>query len=147
MKNLDDIEKKNVFKVPENYFEDLEKNISERIKTENPGKKVPLFQIFKPYIYMAASIIVLGYGLKTILSVTVNKPVPPVKIQTEEVVYEVDDLISEISSDDVTLYEYLNEDENETAWASDEIISSDEDLAYVEDYLSQYYLEYEMTEE
>lgn len=147
MKNLDDIEKKNVFNVPENYFEDLEKNISERIKTENPGKKVPLFQIFKPYIYMAASIIVLGYGLKTILSVTVNKPVPPVKIQTEEVVYEVDDLISEISSDDVTLYEYLNEDENETAWASDEIISSDEDLAYVEDYLSQYYLEYEMTEE
>ncbi|MDD3687895.1 MAG: hypothetical protein PHE56_14180 [Bacteroidales bacterium] len=147
MKNLDDIEKKNAFKVPDDYFENLEKNIAERIKTENPAKKVSLYQIFKPYIYMAASIIVLGYGLKTVLSIVVDKPVPPVKTQTEEVAYEVDDLISEISSDDITLYEYLNEDESETAWASAEIINSDEDLAYVEDYLSQYYLEYEMTEE
>jgi hypothetical protein len=147
MKNLDDIEKKNAFKVPDNYFEDLEKNISERIKTENPAKKISPFQIFKPYIYMAASVIILGYGLKTVLSITVDKPVPPSKTQTEEVVYEVEDLISEISSDDITLYEYLNEDESETAWSSAEIINSDEDLAYVEDYLSQYYLEYEMVEE
>lgn len=147
MKNLDDIEKKNAFKVPDNYFENLEKNITERIKTENPAKKISAFQIFKPYIYMAASVIVLGYGLRAVLSIVVDKPVPPVKTQTEEVVYEVEDLISEISSDDITLYEYLNEDESETAWSSAEIINSDEDLAYVEDYLSQYYLEYEMTEE
>lgn len=147
MKKLDDIEKKNNFKVPDNYFEEIEKNIAEKIKTENPANKVSGFQLFKPYIYMAASVIILGYGLKTVLTVFVDKPVAPIKPQTELAIYDVDDMISEISSDDVTLYEYLNEDESELAWSSTKIINSDEDLAYVEDYLSQYYLEYELTGE
>lgn len=147
MKRLDDIEKKNSFKVPDNYFEEIEKNIAERIKTENPSNKISGFQLFKPYIYMAASVIILGYGLKTVLTVFVDKPEKPIKLQTELVAYDIDDLISEISSDDVTLYEYLNEEKSEIAWSSTEIISNDEDLAYVEDYLSQYYLEYEFTME
>jgi hypothetical protein len=145
MKKLEDIPKKNDFKVPENYFENLEAKIAERIETEKPVEKVSAFDIFKPYIYMAACVLILAFGLKGILGIVVKKPVQPIieaplaETISDEEYYE--NMISEISSDDLTLYEYINEDNEDL---NSEIINSDEDLAYVEDYLSQYYLEYEL---
>ncbi len=145
MKKLEDIPKKNDFKVPENYFENLEAKIAERIETEKPVEKVSAFDIFKPYIYMAAWGLIIALGLKGILGVVVKKPVQPIiEAPLAETISEeeyLENMISEISSDDLTLYEYINED---NADLNSEIINSDEDLAYVEDYLSQYYLEYEL---
>jgi hypothetical protein len=52
-------------------------------------------------------------------------------------------MVSELSYyDDMALYEYIN-DENDDYWNS-ELITNDEDLAYLEDYLTQNYLEYEL---
>ncbi|MFY9592050.1 MAG: hypothetical protein WAP54_08725, partial [Bacteroidales bacterium] len=63
--------------------------------------------------------------------------------ETNEANYTFDDMISELSYyDDMGLYEYIN-DENDDYWNS-ELITNDEDLAYLEDYLTQNYLEYEL---
>lgn len=153
MKKLDDIPKKNNFKVPENYFEDLETKIIDRIDKEKPDFKVSTYDIFKPYIYMAACVIILAFGLKGILTVVVKKPVAPITTnvvaqsnETAESVEYYENMIASISSDDLTLYEYLNDDYDKL-YDKSEIINTDEDLAYVEDYLSQYYLEYELLNE
>jgi hypothetical protein len=147
MKKLDDIPKENNFKVPENYFENLENKIAERIESEKPTKRISPFDIFKPYMYMAASVIVLTFGLKGFLLLVDKKTDSPIsKTKTEETIEPqeyYDNLISDLSSDDLTLYEYLNDEDVEEN-ANSEIINSDEDLAYVEEYLSQYYLEYEL---
>jgi hypothetical protein len=147
MKKLEDIPKENQFKVPENYFESLENKIAERIEKEKSIKKISPFDIFKPYMYMAACVIILTFGLKGFLLLVDKKTDAPIgKTQTEETIEPqeyYDNLISDLSSDDLTLYEYLN-DETDQEYADTEIINSDEDLAYVEEYLSQYYLEYEL---
>lgn len=102
---------------------------------------------------MAACVIILAFGLKGILTVVVKKPVAPITTnvvaqsnETAESVEYYENMIASISSDDLTLYEYLNDDYDKL-YDKSEIINTDEDLAYVEDYLSQYYLEYELLNE
>ncbi len=146
MKKLEDIPKKNSFKVPDDYFENLESKIEERVINEKPVAKVSAFDIFKPYIYMAASVIILGYGIKAALVFFVDKSSPVIEVSDNKELEDYEDLISELSSDDLTLYEYLHED-TEQELASNTLIASDEDAEYVEDYLSQYYLEYELLNE
>jgi len=143
MKKLEDIPKRNNFTVPDNYFENLENEIDKRIKSEPPVRKVTAFDIFKPYLYMAASVLLIVGGLKLVLLVADLKSDPKTESAAVVETLDYDDFINDLSTDDLTLYEYLNDD-YEDASNDGEIISSEEDLAYVEDYLSQYYLEYEL---
>ncbi len=146
MKKLEDIPKKNNFKVPDNYFENLESKIEERILSENPTAKASPFDLFKPYIYMAASVIILGYGIKTVLVFFGDKPATKTEVVQNTELEQYNDMISDLSDDHLTMYEYLHEDVD-SELAANELISTDEDAAYVEDYLSQYYLEYELLNE
>lgn len=143
MKKLEDIPKINNFKVPDGYFESLDTKINESLAKEKPLAKASAFDIFKPYIYMAASVLVLVFLLKTVLHITVDKNVQvPITTQTDEA-QDYDDFISELCYDEFTFYEYINEQSVSYQEKSD-IINTNEDLAYLEDYLSQYYLEYEL---
>ncbi len=54
---LNEISKKSPFKVPDNYFEDFASRMQETIAEEN--KVVPMFQRLRPYLYVAASVVVI----------------------------------------------------------------------------------------
>ncbi len=138
MKRLNDIPKKNNFKVPDGYFENLDSKVEEKIKLEQSRAPKSAFQIFKPYIYMAASILALVTFMKFGLNILVDKQEvkPPVEDLTAQVT-EYNEFIFEVSDDDIALYEYLYEDEGIEV---DEEISDEE----IEEYLSDYYLEYEL---
>jgi hypothetical protein len=73
MKKPEDSEKKNPYRVPPLYFDDLSDRIMERIETE-PGyraEKRSLFTIIRPHITLAAAMIVLAivswWGLRLLL--------------------------------------------------------------------------------
>lgn len=138
MKSLNDIPKQNNFKTPEGYFDSLDKKIAEKIKNNEENKPKSAFEIFKPYIYMAASLIILASAIKFGLNVLVDKD-PVVKPEIETIAStENNYFVDEFYDDDIAFYEYLNEKEEEI-YAANEI--SDEEI---ENYLSHYYIEYEL---
>lgn len=53
--NLESAEKKNVFSVPENYFESLDQKIKDRIVELNPSLKTPVFGIPEGYFKSSRS--------------------------------------------------------------------------------------------
>lgn len=138
MKKLNDIPKKNNFKTPEGYFENIVSNVEDKVKLEQSKAPKSAFQIFKPYIYMAASILALVTFMKFGLNILVDKQEvkPPVQDLTAQVT-EYNEFLIEVSDDDIALYEYLYEDEE---IIEDEEITDEE----IEEYLSDYYLEYEL---
>ncbi|MGM0377413.1 MAG: hypothetical protein ACQEQ0_11595 [Bacteroidota bacterium] len=55
--------KENPFKVPENYFEDFERRMTEKVESqpvEEKGKVVSLFSAVKPWIAMAAGFLLIA---------------------------------------------------------------------------------------
>lgn len=59
MKNLNDTESKNPFKVPENYFEDVNRKIiSSAAGTQHQGNKMGTVRKLRPMLAVAASIAV-----------------------------------------------------------------------------------------
>jgi hypothetical protein len=66
MKNLDDIGKKNPFKVPDNYFEDLNsKIISATSGSDESVRKISVYTRFRTSILIAASVagfIIVSYS-------------------------------------------------------------------------------------
>lgn len=137
MKNLSDIPKKNNFKTPEGYFDNLNKEIMSKVEKEANSTPRSTFSIFKPYIYMAASMIVLVSLLKFTLNTFVDKdPVINPNIEAKSDI-SLEESIFSLYEDDIAFYEYLEEDYE--TYASNDI--ADEDI---EEYLSSYYLEYEL---
>jgi hypothetical protein len=137
MKKLDDISKKNNFQTPDGYFDSLNKEIKTKIENEDQNRPRSGFEIFKPYIYMAASLILLVSLLKFALNVLVDKdPIIKPNIETTADI-DFNENLYEIYDDDIVFYEYM-EEENDM-YAENDI--SDEDI---ENYLCQYYLEYEL---
>jgi hypothetical protein len=137
MKSLNDIPKQNNFKTPEGYFDSLGEKINEKIKNNEENKPKSAFEIFKPYIYMAASLIILASAVKFGLNVLVDKD-PVVKPDIETIAStENNYFVDEFYDDDIAFYEYLSEEEE--IYAANDI--SDEEI---ENYLSQYYIEYEL---
>lgn len=56
MKDLNKIPDKNPFKVPENYFEEVNRKIISATTGYNENKKAGLYSRFRPYILIAASV-------------------------------------------------------------------------------------------
>lgn len=138
MKKLNDIPKQNNFKTPEGYFDSVKNEIKNKTEAEKNKEPLSAFAIFKPYIYMAASILILVGGLKFTLTNLVDKnDIYQTEVETISQTTELNDYIDEISDDDIALYEFLYEDAEEEIIAE---ITDDE----IEEYLSDYYLEYEL---
>ncbi|MDR2836332.1 MAG: hypothetical protein LBV69_09130 [Bacteroidales bacterium] len=111
MKKLKDIEKKNNFKVPENYFENFNPHLNNYIDTRIDRKsKRTVFQIIKPYIYLAASFAlfffistVVKYGIKKSELYSLNNDK---KIEKKELISK-ENIFDKII-DDFNIYENIN---------------------------------------
>ena len=116
MQKINDIRSKNPFKVPENYFEEVNRKILSATSGHNKeAKKISIFSRYRPYLMIAAS--VTGF---IILSYTALKLLAPEKpsAQVAELNYEdypemyineIDILSLEESAASLDLFEELPE--------------------------------------
>lgn len=96
MKKLIDIPDKNPFKVPENYFEEVNRKIISDISGYNlKVKKIGLYNRFRPYLLIAASVtglIILSYtAVKLLTPNKMNLPVSDV-VYDENSVQDINDI-------------------------------------------------------
>ncbi len=139
---LEDLNKDNIFKVPDNYFENFPDRLKKRIEESEKHKKVPIIRL-KTIINMAAAAAILIFVIYGITKINDNTT-------------SVDQLLSEISSEE--LVNYLVESEISTdeflesldlsIIASTEDIISDEfipseplDEETIDDLLDEYEIE------
>ncbi len=110
MMKIDDIEKKNPFKVPDNYFENLNERILGNILSEtNRKRKVVNVINLKPFLAIAASvvlIVVIG------LSVLFNNTGPKQEVMLTK---QKTDYINELALENIDI-SYL-EDEVSGLWS------------------------------
>lgn len=95
MKNLDDISKKNPFKVPENYFEDVSRKIISVTSGEEEVRKISFYNRFRTTILIAASIagfIIISYSALRLLAPDKTHS------QVSEAIYEMneDSLVNDL---------------------------------------------------
>ena len=125
------MKKDNPYKVPENYFDNLGAQVQNKIKHEEGQfeqleEKLPLIVQLKPYMWMAASIFVLVFAARIILSNSIS---PEYKIasfgnENIQVIAQVDS--AEATSNEIDL-EFFDDLQDAT---SDDIIDylSDSDI-------------------
>ncbi len=133
MTKLDDIKKQNCFKTPDGYFENLEENVLKNIAlTKNRKKAESRFEIIRPYIYLAAGMILLVAVMRVGLEFGLGdiKPAKPNVEMTGEYSY-LNDLYESLIDDEHFLMSYLLDEQSEEL--NDEI-----DIDYLEDYLAYY---------
>lgn len=124
LKEENNISKKNPFKTPKSYFDDLPDKIVNRIKEDKERTSYKrTFDIFKPYIYMAAGLLALAFLMKSGLSLLVDKEDITSPIKTQTAYSEDDTIIESLITDDYLFYTYINsEDENiESEFSSEEL--------------------------
>ncbi len=125
--------KSNPFTVPEDYFEKLNEEITQRIKRE-PGQSRNLYQILKPYIAIAASILIifgLWRGFLNLSDTVVNDT--PINIKEAVLIKDDGNNIEIVISDSLAVKEHIDEyisDESEEVLA--ELIDADTDTDTVD---------------
>ena len=87
---LEDIDKKNPFTVPDNYFDNFYDNLQKRMNEKSEKKSKTLFLYFKPLITVAASIIIAFLILN------------PLKVADSKI--EKNEIVTEISEDEIIDY-------------------------------------------
>jgi len=111
MKNMNETAGKNPFKIPENYFEDVNRKIiSATAGYDKEVKKISLYRRLRPYVAIAAS--VAGFLLLSYVTLKMLTPVKSVP-QVSENIYSVytesylDDIdIQSLENDAATLENY-----------------------------------------
>lgn len=139
MINLNDIEKKDCFKYPENYFEEFEQSIEAKVKYEIQKRESKFsFDLIRPYIYLAAGMIILVALIRIGLEVGIGdykkKHQTTDLIQTDNY-YE--NLYEQFIADDHFIMSYIFDEDYETS-------NQDIDIEYLEDYLAQYIYEFDI---
>lgn len=114
---LDPSGNKDVFKVPENYFEDFQTKINARIDMEEADKKVRgrkvIFQRVRPVLYIAAMFVLLFFCAQYILN-TSPQPSSNYSQLEEEVNVEsmtAEDILMSSLDEYSLMYYYLYENE------------------------------------
>ncbi len=112
--------KNNPFVVPENYFKEIDKEINQRIKRE-PGKSRNLYQQIKPYLTLAASVIIIFGVWRAFLNLSENYNKKETdKISEVLVIQDNQDGIELIIKDTAVVEKHIEEyisDESETVIA------------------------------
>jgi hypothetical protein len=110
MKKIDEITGKNPFKIPENYFEDVNRKIiSSTSGAEDKSGKKGLYVRLRPYLSVAASVavlVLLSYTIvKIFLPVNETSLIPEISMQefSESYLNDIDILTLEGSIDPSTL--------------------------------------------
>jgi hypothetical protein len=87
---LEDINKDNIFKVPDNYFENFPERLKKRIEETEQQKKVPVIRL-RSIINIAAAAVILIFAIYGITKINDNT-------------VSVDQILSEISSEELVNY-------------------------------------------
>ncbi len=140
MKRLEDIEKKNIYSVPEGYFEDLPMKIQARIADKSKSE-TPVFIGALRYALPAVLLVAVAYfGIFRMAPTQQDDPLAGVS--TEDIIsylastdITTDEILSEVNLDDFTL-DYLNTEEE----ILNDIELGDEDLQDLYDQLDSEYL-------
>jgi len=110
------MKKDNPYKVPENYFDNLGAQIQNKIKQEegqfeHVEGKLPLIVQLKPYMWMAASIFVLVFAARIILSNSISPEFKIASFGNEEIqaIAQVDSAESSTNEIDLEFFEDLSE--------------------------------------
>ncbi|NLA23891.1 MAG: hypothetical protein GX879_02890 [Bacteroidales bacterium] len=127
------LNKKNNFKTPDSYFEKLPEQVSKKIKEKKDLNKIKVFDIVKPYIYLAAGFVAIGLFARFAIHFFVNDDVLKTKPEIEQIAnvdyYYFDDLID----DDYIFYETL-ESYSEDYYTFTDDISTEAIENYLIDY-------------
>lgn len=102
--------KKNPFLTPDNYFSDFSKNLENKILIDSP-KKVSLFVKMKPWIYIAASFLLLTGGIQWYSEMVNVEKNSAENIKEAESSAESAMLYAYL--DDIMIMDYLASDDNE----------------------------------
>tara|TARA_R110001583_G_scaffold15005_5_gene62170 strand:- start:2705 stop:3109 length:405 start_codon:yes stop_codon:yes gene_type:complete len=110
------MKKDNPYKVPENYFENLGAQIQNKIKQEEGQfeqveEKISLIVQLKPYMWMAASIFVLVFAARIILSNSISPEFKIASFGNEEIqaIAQVDSAESSTNEIDLEFFDELSE--------------------------------------
>ena len=142
---LEDINKENVFKVPENYFEELPGRLEKRIKEEKSPESIPVFTI-QNVLKMAAAAVFIIFAIVGIRQLGNQKLSAPLdilaSITTGELVAYLE--YSDISTDDLlTTIDWSVIDED-NSWIEDNLIPDNElDDEFIDQILNEYEIEME----
>jgi hypothetical protein len=131
MTKLEDIKKVNCFRTPDGYFEKLESDVLKNIAlTKNRQYAKTRFEIIRPYIYLAAGMILLVAVMRLGLEFGLGdvKPTKPdVEIANESTYFN--ELYEHIVSDENFVISYILDED-------DYVEDSEIDIEYLEDYLA-----------
>jgi len=115
--NIDDKFKKNNFQVPENYFEQFNEKLQNRIshsKTEMKSENA-IFYLNRKFAYAASIIVIFTISYFTFNSLQKTKSEPLNKTQIAELINE-----NYIDIDDEYLYDYILENKTISTKSTDE---------------------------
>lgn len=100
--NLENRKNKDVFKIPEQYFENFESRLMQRIKEETPQSKTR-----KPnpiYMYFAAASLILGFGISFLFNNSSTNTISNADLESYleyNITYSVkSDILNELREDD-----------------------------------------------
>lgn len=109
MNKLNNIEKKNPFRVPDGYFEEFNKNIMERLpEKEQVATKVSLWKMAEPWLYLAAMFVGGYLMIQVFMTATGNSPTDNVVADNKTVTTEIEDW-SNVQISEEEFYQYLEE--------------------------------------
>lgn len=93
----------NPFKVPENYFDNLNDRVQERITQENSPEKVTWMQTLKPYMWLAACAVGIMFFAKIVFTTSISSDY---KIQPANQITAVQNISNKdtLSSDEIIEY-------------------------------------------
>lgn len=121
--NLDRPGNKEVFKVPEHYFENLQAEIQHRIEMESaPAQGIRLFMNrVKPVLYMAAVFVLLLFSIRAVLNLTNTDNKQSIISKTDGVEIEefqetamtAEEILLSSLDEYSLMYYYINQDELE----------------------------------
>jgi len=143
---LEDINKENIFKVPENYFKEFPGRLDKTMKEDKSPKSVPVFTI-QNVLKMAAAAVFIIFAIVGIRQLGNQKSNSPLDIlasvTTEELLAYLED--SDISTDDLLTTIDLSIMEEDDSWIEDNILLPEYELddESIEHILNEYEIEME----
>ena len=99
----------NPFTVPENYFKEFEPGMMKKIRDEEGTFKVPVLQMMKPYLYIAAGFLLFFTIGRVVLTHTQMQDEVELASNTLTADQEMELIYSEV--DEFTITDYLLEND------------------------------------
>ena len=101
---LDNIDKKNPFRTPENYFENFHKEMMCKIQQNPEAKIIPLWRKIAPWASVAAVLGGIIFTVATLINNTIEQP-----IADNDYAIEQPEKVFASSSEDEDFYLYLED--------------------------------------